>query len=124
MFRLEGSQLAPGVIEKWELAPDGLSWLYNVRKGIKFHNGDDLTADDVKFTIDEYTSAKALQSQTRGAVDRVDKVDSYAVRVFTKGKQPFLPSLASWFSPGQGVVLPKKYVEQSGVDGFDRRPVG
>ncbi|MBI4303434.1 MAG: ABC transporter substrate-binding protein [Chloroflexi bacterium] len=124
LFRLDGTKLAPGVIEKWEMAPDGLSWIYTVRKGIKFHNGEDLNADDVKLTLERYMSTGVLYPEIRTAVDRIEKVDDYSVRVYTKGTQPYLPYFSTLFTPNLGLAQPKDYIEQRGVEYFQRRPVG
>ncbi len=123
MLRSEGPKITPGVVEKWELAPDGLSWLFYVRKGIKFHNGEDLTANDIKFTIERYASKEAINTETRLMVDRVEKVDDYTVRVYTKGRQPFYPYIIAPLSTIQ-VVMPKNYIEQRGMAYFERHPVG
>ncbi len=124
MFRSEGSQLIPGVIEKWELAPDGLFWTYYVTKGIKFHNGEDLTAADIKFSLDRFTSAQARYADLRTVIQRSEVVDDYTVRLYTSGKQPFLPTISAFWSPGYGVVMPKDYIEQQGIDRYKAHPVG
>ena len=120
----EGAKITPGVAERWELAPDGLSWVFYIRKGIKFHNGEQLTADDVAFTINRYASQTAIQSDTRTMVERVEKVDDYTVRVYTKGPQPFYPHIIAPFARGQGLIQPKDYFEQYGIEYVSRHPVG
>ena len=50
-FDLKKGGVGPGVAERWELAPDGLSWTFFIRPGQTFHNGDKLTAHDVKFSL-------------------------------------------------------------------------
>ena len=50
LFWWEKRQLNPYLAERWEIAPDGLSWILYIRKGVKFHNGAELKADDVKFS--------------------------------------------------------------------------
>ncbi len=47
-----GGKLIPGIAEKWQMSADGLSWTFYLRKGVQFHNGDPLTAQDVKFSFD------------------------------------------------------------------------
>ncbi|MBI2857358.1 MAG: hypothetical protein HYX95_03460, partial [Chloroflexi bacterium] len=124
MFNTEKGKLLPGIIERWEMAPDGLSWTYHVRKGIKFHNGDNLTARDVKFSLDRFASKDTTQSNLRVILDRVEQVDDYTVRVFTKTPQPYLPTFSSVNSPAQGQVMPKDYIEKNGPEYFSRNPVG
>jgi peptide/nickel transport system substrate-binding protein len=51
-FDLEKGGVGPGVAERWELSPDGLAWTFYLRPGQTFHNGDKLTAEDVKFSLE------------------------------------------------------------------------
>jgi len=51
-FDLEKGGVGPGVAERWELSPDGLEWTFYLRSGRRFHNGDKLTAEDVKFSLE------------------------------------------------------------------------
>ncbi|MBM2825449.1 MAG: hypothetical protein HW402_1113 [Dehalococcoidales bacterium] len=123
--RVEGRiELTPRLLEKWELAPDALSWVYRIRKGVKFQNGDDLTAKDVKFSLERYLSKDSYFANLRNIVERVEIVDDYTVRIYTKGKQPFLPYMQSPMNPGQGLIMPKDYVERNGVEYFTRHPIG
>src|SRR5262249_59021037 len=46
-FDLENGGIGPGVAERWEQAADGKSWTFYLRKGLRFHNGDPVTAQDV-----------------------------------------------------------------------------
>lgn len=124
MFWTEKRELKPGIVEKWQLAADGLSWTYYIRKGVKFHNGDDLTAADVKFSIEQYMRPDATNANMRGAVSRVETVDDYGLRISTKGRQPYLPNLSSVTTPGQGLVMPKSYVERNGTAYFEQHPIG
>ncbi len=122
--RDSSGKISTGIAERWEIAPDGLSWTLYLRKGIKWHDGNTLTAKDVKFTLDRYASSDALESSIRAAQDRVEVIDDYTVRVYTQGVQPFYASWLS-FSPGnQGLVMPKDYVEKNGFAYFQKHPIG
>src|SRR5215216_5916246 len=55
-FDFEKGGIGPGVAERWDRAPDGKSWTFYIRKGLKFHNGDPLTAHDVKFSLERTMS--------------------------------------------------------------------
>ncbi|MBI2957903.1 MAG: ABC transporter substrate-binding protein, partial [Chloroflexi bacterium] len=123
-FRMEAGKLAPSVIEKWDIAPDGLSWTFRVHQGIKFSDGTDLTAKDVKFSIDRYISKDALYANMRNAADRSEVVDNYTVRVYTKGSQPFLPFYMTDITPAQGIVTPADYITKNGVEYFMKNPMG
>ncbi len=124
LFRLDGTDLAPGIVEKWEVASDGLSWTYFIRKGVKFHNGEDLTAADVKFTLERYISKDSITSNLRTMIASIELVDDYTVRIYTNGKQPYLPFTSAFYSPAQSLVMPKDYIEKNGVPYFEAHPVG
>ncbi len=113
-----------GIAESWEVAPDGLSWIFHIRKGIKFHNGDTLTAKDVKFTLDRFGSKDALNVFIRDTQERVEVVDDYTVRVYTKGIQPQYVVYVDFENAQQGFIMPKDYFEKVGIDKFKLSPVG
>src|ERR1051325_5019470 len=70
---LPGNDMAPCLAESWRESPDGLVYEFKLREGIKFHNGDPFTAEDVKFSFLRYrgTSAKLLHDRVK-AVDVID----------------------------------------------------
>lgn len=113
-----------GVAEIWQIDSGGLSWTFRIRKGIKFHNGDDLKATDVKFSLERYTLPIAYYVNLRNSQDRVEVVDDYTVRVFTKGVQPFYYRFVGSRMANQGLIMPKAYFEKVGVDNFTSNPVG
>src|SRR5688572_33183157 len=59
-FDLEKGGVGPGVAERWVMSEDGLSWTFHLRAGQTFHNGDPLTAHDVKFSLERQMSPKSL----------------------------------------------------------------
>src|SRR5262249_22182482 len=59
-FDLENGGIGPGVAERWQLAPDGQSWTFYLRKGQRFHNGDPVTAQDVKFSLERVMSPESI----------------------------------------------------------------
>ncbi len=118
---------ATQVVERWELDPGALSWTYYIRKGIKFQDGSELTAHDIKFSLDGYVSAEAFVRSLSGMIDHVDVLDDYTVRIYTKGTQPDFPwytSTVTNVSGYVGSVLPKNYIEQNGMAYFERHPMG
>src|SRR6266478_754886 len=70
---LPGQKMAPSLAESWTESPDGLVYEFKLRKGLKFHNGDPLTTDDVKWSFERYkgTGAKELRARVR-QVEAVD----------------------------------------------------
>ncbi|MGH7344930.1 MAG: ABC transporter substrate-binding protein, partial [Candidatus Rokuibacteriota bacterium] len=126
-FDLENGGIGPGVAERWELAADGKSWTFYLRKGQRFHNGDPVTAHDVKFSLERVMSPESISSGAaalRRAVDHIDVVDDLTVRVFTKGVIPQFAASLSRAVFMEGSVMPKKYIETVGAKGFRDKPVG
>ena len=70
---MPGNPAAPCLAESWSASPDGLVYEFVLRKGVRFHNGETVTADDVKFSFERYrgASARLLKDQV-AAVEIVD----------------------------------------------------
>jgi peptide/nickel transport system substrate-binding protein len=113
--------LAPCLAESVKAAEDGLTYDIVVRKEAKFHNGDSVTAEDVKFSYDRYRGTAHELMKSRVAA--VDIVDPQHLRFTLKNPWPdFLTYYATM--TGAGWVVSKKYVEKVGDDGFKKAPVG
>jgi peptide/nickel transport system substrate-binding protein len=126
-FDLEKGGIGPGVAEKWERAADGKSWTFHLRKGLKFHNGDPVTAHDVKFSLERTMSPESIASGAaalRRAVQSIEVMDEHTVRVYTKGVIPHFAASLSRAVFMEGSVMPKKYIEAVGTKGFRDKPVG
>src|SRR5436190_14302631 len=113
----------PALAEKFAIAPDAKSATFTLRKGLKFHNGEPVTPQDVKFSYENYRGAKADVFKKK--TDRIEIVDDRTIRfVF---KEPFL-DFAILFGTvnvaGPGWVVPEKYYKQVGPDGFKQKPIG
>jgi len=111
----------PSLAESWSAAEDGLSYEFVLRKDAKFHNGQPVTADDVKFSFNRYRgAAHALLKERVAAVEAPDPQ-----RVVFKLKNPW-PDFITFYTvaSGAGWVVPRKYVEKVGEDGFKKAPIG
>jgi peptide/nickel transport system substrate-binding protein len=118
---MPGNAAAPCLAETVKMAPDGLSYEFTLRAGVKFHNGEPVTAEDVKFSFERYRGTSATLMKTRMAA--VETPDARTVRFVLKKPWPdFITFYAS--ATGSGWIVPKKYVQQVGEDGFKKAPVG
>ncbi len=109
--------------ERYEFAKDAKSATFWLRKGIKFHNGEPVTPEDVKFSFEHYRGAwgDVLKEKT----ERVEIVDDRTVRFHFK--EPFLdfPLIIGTSNvSGAGWIVPAKYYQQVGPDGFKQKPIG
>jgi len=119
---MPGGINTPSLAESWTVSKDGLTYEFVLRKNAKFHNGDPVTADDVKFSFDRYkgSGAKLLK-------DKVKEVQIAAPnRIRFLLKEPWPDFMASYgtSATGAGWIVPKKYVEKVGEEGFKKAPVG
>jgi peptide/nickel transport system substrate-binding protein len=118
---MPGNPATPSLAESWSKSPDGLSYEFILRKGAKFHNGDDVTSEDVKFSFQRYRgTSKAILHERVASVETPDPQ-----RVVFKLKQPWPDFLTFYLgATGANWILPKKYIEQVGDDGFKKAPIG
>jgi peptide/nickel transport system substrate-binding protein/oligopeptide transport system substrate-binding protein len=121
------SELVPGLAEKWEVSDDGKVYTFYLRKGVKFHNGEELKADDVLFTFDRMLDPKTKALNTdfvdmiEGAKERMEGkadsvnglkvVDDYIIEI-TLG-EAFAPFLANLATPA-GSIYNRKATEKAG----------
>ena len=119
---LPGQKMGPSLAESWKESPDGLTYEFKLRKGLKFHNGDPVTSDDVRFSFERYTGAAAKELKSR--VRAVDTPDPLTVRFRLTEPWPDFMTFYGTTATAAGIVLPRKYTEQVGPDGFRNRPVG
>jgi peptide/nickel transport system substrate-binding protein len=112
----------PSLAESWTVSRDGLTYDFLLRKGVKFHNGDPVTAEDVKFSFDRYRGAAAKLLKDR--VREVHVVDAGRIRFVLKEAWPDFMTFYGTSATGAAWVVPKRYIEKVGDDGFLKAPVG
>ena len=119
---MPGQPLAPGLAESWTVSADNLTYEFVLRRGAKFHNGEPVTAEDVKFSFERYRGAGAGPFKARTAA--VEVLDPHRIRF--RFKQPWPDFMTFYGTPatGAGWIVPKKYVEKVGDDGFKKAPIG
>ena len=115
--------IVPWLAESWQMSADGKLWTFNIRKGVKWTNGDELTADDAKFTIERYISdaAKSPWSpSSRQTVDHIELPDRYTLQIYAKDPPyVFYPDALTGT-----LIVSRKYFDSVGSDGFSKAPVG
>jgi peptide/nickel transport system substrate-binding protein len=119
---MPGKSMAPCLAESWSVSPDGLVYEFVLRKGVKFHNGEVMTAEDVKFSFERYRGIFAKTLKERVAA--VETPDPGRVRFRLKQPWPDFMTFYGTRATGAGWIVPKKYVEKVGDDGYKKAPIG
>ena len=118
---MPGTLQAPCLAESWQMSEDGTAWDFTIRDGAKFHNGAPVTAEDVKFSFERYRGAN--QGPLKERVAAIETPDARHVRF--RLYQPW-PDFLTFYSSasGAGWIVPKKYLEEVGDEGFRKAPIG
>ena len=119
---MPGNINAPSLAESWTLARDGVTYEFVLRKNAKFHNGDPVTAEDVKFSFERYkgSGAKLLKDK----VKEVQVVAPNRVRFILKEQWPDFMAFYGTSATGAAWIVPKKYIERVGEEAYKKAPVG
>jgi peptide/nickel transport system substrate-binding protein len=118
---MPGKPLAPSLAESWSASEDGLNYEFVLRSDAKFHNGDPVTSEDVRFSFERYRGTSHDMMKNRVAA--VETPDPQHVTFKLKSPWPdFLTFYAT--ATGAGWIVPRKYVEKVGDDGFKKAPIG
>jgi peptide/nickel transport system substrate-binding protein len=118
---MPGNPAEPCLAESYAAAPDGMSHTFVLRDGAKFHNGAPVTSEDVKFSFERYRgNAAGFIKEHVAAVETPDPRN-----VVFRLNKPW-PDFLLYYSSvtGAGWIVPKKYVESVGEDGFKKAPIG
>jgi len=106
---------------------DGQVYTLTLKEGIKFHNGAEMTSEDVKWTIEYSVGNREIGNIStiyfRASLDRIEIVNRYALKIHLKGQDVQLPSV---IAPVEGdlFIFPKDYFLSVGERGFEAKPVG
>jgi len=119
---LPGQKMGNSLAESWTESPDGLIYEFKLRPGLKFHNAEPVTAEDVKFSFERYKGAGAKELNLH--VRQVEIVDPLTVRFALKEPWPDFMTFYGTTATAAGIVVPKKYLTRVGDDGFRKHPIG
>jgi peptide/nickel transport system substrate-binding protein len=117
-----GNEVEPGLATSWEKSSDGLSWTFHLREA-KFSNGEPVTAEDVKFSIERFANPKINTSYPSlgEAIKNVTVTDPHTAVIHLKHVNAALLDNVAMFASS---ITPKKVVEKEGEKGFSEHPVG
>ncbi|HET9492058.1 MAG TPA: ABC transporter substrate-binding protein [Methylomirabilota bacterium] len=117
---MPGNLMTPSLAESWTVSKDQLVYEFKLRQGLKFHNGDPFTAEDVKFSFLRAKSSKIFKDKVR----EVEVASPHRVRFHLHEPFPDFMAFYGTLATGASWVVPKKYVEKVGPDGFKKHPIG
>src|SRR5216683_884915 len=108
--------MTPSLAESWTVSKDGLNYDFVLRKGAKFHNGDPVTAEDVKFSFERYKGG--IATLLKAKVKEIQVPAPNKVRFVLKEPWDEFMSFYGTSSTGAGWIVPKKYIEKGGEDAY------
>ena len=116
------NSMSPCLATQWSESADGRTYTFELRQGVKFHNGDPFTAEDVQFSFERYKGASATELKRQ--VKAVEIVNTHQIRFHLH--EPWADFLTFYATPatGAGWIVPKTYTEKIGNDKFKEQPVG
>ena len=117
-------KLRPGLATSWSTSDDGLNWVFKLRQGVTFHDGEPFNAAAVKFTFDRLLGPEGAKGPQQGnykSIDHVQIVDPYTVRMVMKVKDPVIITKLAGYG---AMIVPPKYVQDHGSAYFGANPVG
>jgi peptide/nickel transport system substrate-binding protein len=128
----EGMRMTvPGIATKWDVSSDGLTWTFDIRKGVKFHDGTDLTIDDVLWTLQHAIGPQSREYATSPSslslvMDRIEQTGPDQVSVITKSPVSDLPTSISEAAGSLYGIMPKRATLHNVEEelAYDTNPIG
>ncbi|MCX5915547.1 MAG: ABC transporter substrate-binding protein [Deltaproteobacteria bacterium] len=121
LLRNNEMKLTPLLATSWKLI-NNTTWEFTLRKGVKFHNGEDFNAAAAKFSLERIADGKNKLKQTTlvGIIDRVEIIDNYTIRVITTKPYPYLDAQLAHL----GAMMPPQYTRDKGPSHIALHPIG
>jgi peptide/nickel transport system substrate-binding protein len=120
LFVNDSGDIEPSLAKSYEISDDGLEYIFHLREGVTFHNGEPFNADAVVFTWKRYSNPDFAWNERWKMAGNVEKVDDMTVKITTTEPKPLLlRTIATHWA-----MVPPKYVEQVGDVEFGNKPVG
>lgn len=120
----EDAEVRPLLAESIDISPDGKTYTFKLRQGVKFHNGEPFNAEAVKFTFERLLGAegaKGPQKSNYDSIGEVKVVDEYTVDFILKQPDPVLLTKLAGYG---AMIVPPKYIQEKGEENFNTHPVG
>ena len=114
-------EFQPGLAEDWDIEEDGAKWTFYLREGVKFHDGTEMTAEDVEFSLNRLKDEE-YGSPRRGdfaVIEQMTIIDDYTIEILLEG-----PNMVFMTDLLMGYIVPKAYVEEVGHSGLASDPIG
>jgi peptide/nickel transport system substrate-binding protein len=106
------NKVQPNLAESWDVQNDGATLVFKLRKGVKFHNGRELVADDVKFSVERLQSQASVFARDYAAIQSVEVIDPYTARMSFGKPFPGVFRMLAQFKGGE--IVAREAVEQNG----------
>ena len=112
-------ELKPGLVTSWKVEPNGKVIEFTLRKGVKFHSGDPLTAKDIEFSFERARAKNSTQRTRLSSMEKFEVIDDYRFKIhFKEPDVLFIPL------QGNPMIVSKSYYDRVGEDKFAKQPVG
>jgi peptide/nickel transport system substrate-binding protein len=123
----ETEEPTPGLAKSWEMSDDGMSWTFEIREGVPFHEGwGEVTAEDVAYSIQKIMSEESIAGPAgsmRKLIESVEAVDTYTAVIHMLA--PFPELLRGYLTDAnQTLIVCKEYVETVGEEEANLHPIG
>ncbi len=116
----DDGMIEPALAESWTVSEDGKEYTMKLRKGVKFHNGEDFTADSVIFSWNRGKGKDVTWRKKWDIVKGIDKIDDFTIKLKLDAPSPLLLRQVSYFWN----IVPEGYLKEVGEEGFIKHPVG